>query len=200
MAPSTPDDNLLQQRLERGLPRLLAGGNFDHRRDIDEFLAEDALLDEEIDRVWDQVTAQQAQPQPRRPIWWGMAAAGVVAVLGMGGFLGLMRGQSPTPGTDLLRLQNLRRPATPAQALAQRLEERWSTVAHRAPRAAVIQTRPQNAGGAAVVLLQSSGEPSVDRMAVAVAGELAAGAKDQWTLTFETDGRVQVSEAVVSRP
>jgi hypothetical protein len=129
-----------------------------------------------------------------------MAAAGVVAVLGMGGFLGLMRGQSPTPGTDLLRLQNLRRPTTPAQALAQRLEERWSSVANRAPRAAVIQTRPQNAGGAAVVLLQSSGEPSVDRMAVAVAGELAAGAEDQWTLTFETDGRVQVSEAVVSRP
>lgn len=68
----TPDD----ERLEHALPRILVDHPYNFQQDLEDFRSEEALLDAEIDQIWEQVVQEEVpmvvvpQPKPAQPKPW----------------------------------------------------------------------------------------------------------------------------------
>ncbi|BAC89172.1 hypothetical protein [Gloeobacter violaceus] len=194
---STADDEKLNARLERELPRLLANQSYDYRQELAAFRAEEADLEAEIDRVWEKTLKKQAPAAaaPRRlPQWWGAAAAVLVASAGLAGVVALNRMGAPADA-PINTLPNPNRPF--AQVLAAELQKQWQPAAGGLGEAGgnlVVSGRPAPAGAPPVLAIeQSSGSLEIDRAALealARALESTGSAPPQpFTVTFDPAAR-----------
>ncbi|MBC7883388.1 MAG: hypothetical protein H7Y37_19025 [Anaerolineae bacterium] len=162
----TPDDAAFDERLERTLPRLLTNHPYNFQQDLEDFCAEEADLDDEIDRIWEQVAIEEIpmvvieKPRPARSKpWIGMLAASLVVGIGITVFMTL--GHTAPNAITLRSTQS----AQGQEALAQTLQQQWKPkITARAQKNIILSVKveagaPQKVG---LQLLQSSGDEAVD--------------------------------------
>ncbi|MBC8122287.1 MAG: hypothetical protein H7Y22_10665 [Gemmatimonadaceae bacterium] len=170
----------IEKRLERELPRLLAGSTFDYSQLLSDFRHEEEQLDQEIEHVWEQVVSSAPRRQRQ---WGGLAAAGLLVSLGVAGVLTqIQKLEQPA-----LRSARLEQPALCTRSypscVAERLEQVWQP--HETVRTAkdivlvvlvqsdededgvVVSSKPVTV--TIVETQQSSGSPDADRLAAQAA-------------------------------
>jgi hypothetical protein len=170
----TPDDAAFDERLERALPRFLADHPYNFQQDLEDFRDEEASLDAEIDRIWEQVVEEEIpvviieKPKPVWPKpWVGILAASLVVGLGVAALMTIDRS---TPNASTLRSTQ----GAGISSLAQALQQQWKpTIASQANRNILLMVKVE-AGDPKKVelhLLQSSGDEVADQQAIKTASD-----------------------------
>lgn len=180
---STADDAKLDERLERALPHLLTYHPYDYQRDVASFRAEEEELDQEIDRVWEEVLDQQAPSVGGNVVvfrrWWGAAAAGVIAAAGLAGVLTLNQfANSPDKAQNTTYA--LKDPEAVRRIVQGKLQKDWqptpelaAATSQKAVLGARIAPRPSGSLGVELEILQSSGSAEFDQSAFDAANSKA---------------------------
>lgn len=168
------DDDALDERLERALPRLLVDQPYDFQQDLEDFRSEEALLDAEIDQIWEQVVEEVVPKvvaeKPKSKSWIGVVAASLVVGLGVTALINL--GHSAQNANTLRSTQA---PLGPENVLAQALQQRWKPkITVQATRNIILSAKVEPGNpNVEVHLIQSSGDAAVDQQTLKTAATLS---------------------------
>jgi hypothetical protein len=171
----TPDDAAFDERLERALPRFLTDHPYDFQQDLEDFRDEEASLDAEIDRIWEQVVEEEIpvviieKPKPTSSTpWIGFLAASLVVGFGVAA---LMRFDQGTPNASTLRATQTVKEQSP---LSQALQKEWKQISTAQANRNIILIANVKAGDQKKIelrLLQSSGDKTLDDQTLKIASK-----------------------------
>jgi hypothetical protein len=172
----TPDDAAFDERLERALPRFLVDHPYNFQQDLEDFRDEEASLDAEIDRIWEQVVVEEIPvviiEKPKlvwsKP-WIGLLAASLVVGFGVTAFMTV---DHSAPNASTLHSTQI---TSEQSSLAQALQQQWKpTITLKANQNIILIAKVAFGDPKKIELqlLQSSGDKAVDDHVLKIASSV----------------------------